>query len=122
MLMSFFVVRDECLYQFSDILTHFMSIYVSGSRLFLSFSLNICNNDRLYYHCTCICPFLEACVSLSFLMAISVFGYIVTDCNSIGTSIYPPLCVSVSVCGYHINNFACIGTSLGSYFFLSHSV
>ena len=55
-------------------------------------------------------------------MPISVFGYIVTDCNSIGTSLYPrfslSLSLSVSVCGYYIDNFACIGTSLDSYFFL----
>ena len=32
------------------IITHCMSICISGSYLFLSFSLNICRGDRLYYH------------------------------------------------------------------------
>ena len=64
--------------------------------------------------------FLSLCLSLS--VAISVFGYIVTDCNSKGTSlnrrITPSffLSLSVSVC---LGNSACIRTSLDSYFFLT---
>ena len=47
--LSFFFDVNACT-SFRLTLTHCMSIYVSGSCLFLSFSLNICNNDRLYYH------------------------------------------------------------------------
>ena len=114
---------------FGYILIHCMSIYVFGSCLFLSFSLNICNNDRLYYHLLYVymsiawSVFLSLCLSLS--LAISIFGYIVTDCNSIGTSLdrrvslFFLLCLSVSAYGYIIGNYACIGTSVDSSFFLT---
>ena len=112
---------------FGYILTHCMSIYVSGSCLFLSFSLNMCNNNRLYYYSyvrRLIRVFLSLCLSLS--VSISVFSYIVTDFSSRSTSLdrsicfsFLPLSLSVSAYGYIIGSSACIGTSLDSYFFLT---
>ena len=45
-----------------------MSIYVSGSCLFLSFSLNICNNDQLYYHSLFVYMSISWSVFLSFFV------------------------------------------------------
>ena len=52
---------------FGYILTHCMSIHVSGSCLFLSFSLNICSTDRLYYY------WLHVYMSFSWSVFLSFF-------------------------------------------------
>ena len=90
---------------FGYIMTHCMSIYVSGSCLFLSFSLNICCSDWLYCHPLYVSMSVAWSVffslSLTLSVPIAVFGYIVTDCSSIGTSLdrriplfFPSLCLS----------------------------
>ena len=57
------------------IITHCMSIYVSGSYLFLSFSLNICSGDRLYYHS------LYVYMSVSWLMFLYLFLFQCLYCH-----------------------------------------
>ena len=88
---------------FGYIMTHCMSIYVSGSCLFLSFWISVVVICYIITHCMCLYPSLGPwfSVSLTLSMPIAVFGYIVTDCNSIGTSLdrrillfFPFLCLS----------------------------
>ena len=76
------------------IITHCMSIYVSGSYLFLSFSLRISVVVIGYIitHCMCIGLFLDSC----FLLCFSFNADTVTDCNSIGTSLDPCLSLFLS--------------------------
>ena len=76
------------------IITHCMSIYVSGSYLFLSFSLNICSSDRLYYYSLYV---YMSDSWVMFILRFSVSAYTVTDCSSIRTSFDP--CLSLSFCG-----------------------
>ena len=66
---------------FGYIITHCMSIYVFGSYLFFSFSLNICSGYRLYCHLLYVYISLDSCFSFN--------AYIVTDCNSIDTALDP---------------------------------
>ena len=74
------------------IFTHCMSIYVSPLYLCLFFSLNICISVGLYCHWLYVYMYVSwsVCLSLTFSlwMPLSVFGYIVTDCTCIGTSIH----------------------------------
>ena len=82
------------------IITHCMSIYVSPLCLCVFFYLNICISVGLYCHWlhVYICTSLGPGVSLTFSLwiPISVFGYVVTDCTCIGTSLH--LSFSLSQC------------------------
>ena len=82
------------------IITHCMSIYVSPLCFCVFFSLNICISVGLYCHWlyVYICTSLVPCGSLTFSLWIplSVFGYIVTDCTCIGTSLH----LSLSLCQF----------------------
>ena len=82
------------------IITHCMSIYVSPLCLCVFLSLNICISVGLYCHSlyVYISTSLGPCVSLTFSlwMPPSVFGYIVTDCTCIGTSLHLSFSLSQS--------------------------
>ena len=82
------------------IITHCMSIYVFPLCLCVFFSLNICISVGLYWHWlyVYICTSLGPGVSLTFSLWIplSMFGYVVTDCACIGTSLH--LSFSLSQC------------------------
>ena len=55
-------------------------------RFFLLLGISILGIGYIITHCTCICPVSwSAFLSLSHWMPISVFGYIVIDCNYVGT-------------------------------------
>ena len=101
----FFLFRAECLYKFSDILWLIVCPYTSLGRVCFSLSLwiSVVVIGYIVIHCMCLCPSLGLCFSLSLTlsMPIGVFGYIVTDCSSIGTSLdrriplfFPSLCLS----------------------------
>ena len=82
------------------IIIHCMSLYVFPLCLCVFFSLNICISVGLYCHWlyVYICTSLGPGVSLTFSLwiPISVFGYVVTDCTCIGTSLH--LSFSLSQC------------------------
>ena len=87
------------------IITLCMSVYVSGSYLFLSFSLNICSSDRLSYYSLYVYMSVSWFVFLSVslwmpilsLMFLSMYGYIVTVWTCKSTSLDPRFSLSVFV-------------------------
>ena len=130
---SYFLFRAEWLYQFSDIFWLIVCPSTSlGCVCFSHFSLNICSSDWLYYHSLYVSMsvawFVFVSLSLPLSMPIAVFGYILTDCSSIGTwsayvsSFFFSSFFFISVNGYIIGNSAGIGTSLHWYFSLSHCI
>ena len=99
------------------IITHCMSIYVSGSYLFLSFSLIICSSDRLSYHS------LYVYMSVSWFMFLSLFLFQCLYCHWLqfhghfSWSVFVTLSflfwsMFISVYGYIVTAWTCKITSL----------
>ena len=100
---------------FGFIMTHCMSIYVSGSWLFLSFSLIICCSDWLYYHSLYVCMSVPWSVFFSFSYSFNGYSSVRLYCHWLqfyryfSWSAYPSLfsfSLSVSVYGYIIGKSA----------------
>ena len=124
---SFSFAPNVCT-SFRIILTHCMSIDVSGSCWFLSSPwISVIMIGYMITHCTCICPFLDPCFSLSFSFSayinVQLYCHWLYFYRYFSWFAFLPLFFPMSVSVYeYIRNSACIGTSLDSYFFLSHSV